>query len=515
MWMKRDASQAVSRSFGNDFLASIVVFLVALPLCLGIAIAAGLPPASGLITGIIGGIIVGSLAGCPLQVSGPAAGLITLVWEIVQRHGVEGLGLIVLLAGILQLTAGLCKIGHWFRAVSPAVIQGMLSGIGILILSSQFHVMVDDTPKGSSMQNLLSIPGAIVKGLVPMDGASHHLAAAIGVMTILLILIWNTAPKKIRIIPGALIAVVCAVIFSSVLGMPIKYVSLPDNLLNVIQLPDTSAWRLIQDWHIWLSALSVAFIASAETMLTVTAVDRLHHGPRSNYNRELASQGIGNMICGFLGVLPMTGVIVRSATNVQAGARTRFSTMMHGCWILVLVVLFPHILRLIPTASLAAILVYTGYKLVNIKAARQLYKTGWGEFAIYCVTVGGILMTNLLEGVVIGLVLSALKLLFHFSRLEVRTFRETDTRCVTLYIQGSATFMNLPRLASVLESLPPGQTVNIRLEHLTFIDHACLELLVSWESRYITTGGSLNVAWDELHSVFNRPESSMRTGALV
>src|SRR5262245_11656429 len=183
--------------FGKDLMASIVVFLVALPLCMGIAIASGAPPAAGIITGIIGGLVVGTLAGSPLQVSGPAAGLTVLVWQYVQSFGLEQLGLIVLIAGGIQMFAGLMKLGQWFRAISPAVIQGMLAGIGVLIIGSQTHVLVDDSPKGSGWTNLISIPEALWKGIMPMDGTSHHLAAYIGLLSIIIMAAWKLIPQKL------------------------------------------------------------------------------------------------------------------------------------------------------------------------------------------------------------------------------------------------------------------------------------------------------------------------------
>src|SRR5262249_46037241 len=191
--------------FAKDFLASIVVFLVALPLCMGIAIASGVPPAAGLATGIIGGLVVGSLAGCPLQVSGPAAGLTVIVWEIVQEHGIAVLGVIVLLAGLIQLAAGLLRLGQWFRAVSPAGVNGMLSGIGVLIVAGQFHVMLDDKPKGSGMSNLLSIPQALWDCLQQPEIGSTHVAGCVGLLTIVTLVIWDSGvPAKWKVIPAAL-----------------------------------------------------------------------------------------------------------------------------------------------------------------------------------------------------------------------------------------------------------------------------------------------------------------------
>src|SRR5512134_2771000 len=178
-------------TFTQDFLASTVVFLVALPLCMGIAIASGVPPAAGLITGMVGGIVVGFLAGAPLQVSGPAAGLTVLVWQMVNDHGIAALGAIVLVAGLAQLLAGAARLGQWFRAISPAVIHGMLAGIGVLIFASQFHVMVDDRPRGSGIANLLSIPEALMKAFAPSEGATHQVAAAIGLLTIVSLVLWT------------------------------------------------------------------------------------------------------------------------------------------------------------------------------------------------------------------------------------------------------------------------------------------------------------------------------------
>jgi len=343
----------------QDLLASVVVFLVALPLCMGIAIASGAPPVAGLITGIVGGIVVGSLSGCPLQVSGPAAGLAVLVFEIIQKQGLGKLAIVVLIAGLLQTAAGLLKAGQIFRAISPSVIFGMLAGIGVLIFGAQFHVMVDDAPRANGWKNLLSIPESIAKGIFPIDGKVHHLAAYVGIGTIIILILWNQfAPKKVKWIPGALIAVAAATALSSILSLPIRYVQISDNFLSGISFMNLSELPKLLTGDLLLLGVTVAFVASAETMLSAAAVDQMHDGPKANYDKELFSQGIGNTLCGLLGSLPMTGVIVRSATNVAAGARTRASTMMHGLWLLSMVAAAPFVLRAVPTASLAAVLVY-------------------------------------------------------------------------------------------------------------------------------------------------------------
>jgi MFS superfamily sulfate permease-like transporter len=495
---KSPAKTGLSETFFKDFMASIVVFLVALPLCMGIAIASGVPPALGLITGIVGGLVVGVLAGSPLQVSGPAAGLTVLVWEMVNQHGIGMLGTIVLLAGVIQLVMGLLRTGQWFRAISPAVIQGMLAGIGVLIIGSQIHVMVDDGPKGSGLKNLLSIPEAIWKGLVPLDSSSHHLAAFIGVVTMIVMFGWSYVPKKVKIIPAPLVAVVVVTIIAAILQMPIKYVQIPDSLFSVTTFPTIDSLSRLLDPAVIGSALALCFIASAETLLCATAVDRMHQGPRTQYNRELFAQGIGNSICGLLGALPMTGVIVRSSANVEAGGRTRLSAFLHGTWILGLVVLAPFVLKLIPTTALAAVLVYTGLKLVSPKAVRELKPYGKLEVAIYFATIIGIVATNLLVGVMIGFGLALLKLLYTFAHLEVRMHTEEATNTTTVKLSGSATFVKLPQLAAALESLPAGANVKLDVTNLRYIDHACLDLIANWRKQHVARDGQVELPWDDL-----------------
>ncbi|MEI9901375.1 MAG: SulP family inorganic anion transporter [Hyphomicrobium sp.] len=365
-----------SATFGRDFLASIVVFLVALPLCMGISLASGMPPTAGIITGIIGGIIVGAISGAPLQVSGPAAGLSVLVWQLVDQFGLEMIGVIVLFAGLIQLIAGLCKLGQWFRAVSPAVINGMLAGIGVLILASQFHVMLDYKPIGSGIQNLVGIPASLLNAF--RDGGPHLQALGIGVLTIGTIFAWNgLAPKSWRLFPAPLVGAIVGVVAAAVLGLgDIKYVNVPDNIWAQTIFPTPEKLMRITEWPVLIGAISIAFIASAETLLCATAVDQMHKGPRTKYDRELAAQGVGNTICGFLGVLPMTGVIVRSGANVEAGGETRMSAILHGVWLLLFVSALPFTLKYIPLSALAAILVFTGYKLAYPKIVPTLLKYG-------------------------------------------------------------------------------------------------------------------------------------------
>lgn len=632
------AAENRTSTLGRDLTASIVVFLVALPLCMGIAIASGAPVAAGLITGVIGGLVVAPLAGCPLQVSGPAAGLTVIIYEAIERFGPEMLGVVVLLAGIIQGAAALLKLGGWFRAVSPAVINGMLAGIGVLIFASQFHVMVDDKPKDSGLANLTTIPQAVAKAiaypkmeskevrqgearllvavgelhrrqvslletvaeraphheiaiweehpseaphieladlaeeqqsiardatsareqlhgfashiddqrqlaamrqrfeeldvalaaasdaLVEEDPAAavhtqeaangaflallasqknHYLAAQLGMLTIAVIVLWQAfASKRFKLLPAPLLAVITATIAAAVLSLPVLFVEIPDNLLADVHyfhptvLQDAPWAALLQ------TGLLIAAVASAETLLCATAVDQLHQGERTKYDRELFAQGIGNLTCGLLGALPMTGVIVRSSANVNAGGATRWSAFLHGAWLLLFVVFLAGFLRMVPTSALAAILVYTGFKLVNVKAIKELVRFGWSEVAIYAVTVATIVASDLLTGVLVGIGLAATKLFVIFSRLKTEFELSPDDAHAVLKLKGAATFVRLPLLASELERTPRGAELRVDFERLTLIDHACLNLLTSWAKQHRATGGSVIIDWESLRGRF-------------
>ncbi|MFQ5731667.1 MAG: SulP family inorganic anion transporter [Planctomycetaceae bacterium] len=509
--------QTLHQKLMQDALASVVVFLVALPLCMGIAIASGVPidkaAPLGLMTGIVGGLIVGSLSGCRLQVTGPAAGLAVIVAQLIQQHGFQTLGVIVFWAGAIQLLAGVFRLGQVFRAVAPAVIQGMLAGIGVLIFASQFHVMVDDSPPGTGRDfggviNLVTIPQAIWKGVVPQDGTAHHWAALIGVITIGALLLWGLfSPKKLKLVPAPLIGVLVAMGVAAALNPPIQFINLPDNMLDVVRWPllPWPEFGQIMSGPIIIAALAMAFVASAESLLTATACDRMQQRtPRTNYDREMGAQGVGNIVCGMLGFLPLTGVIVRTAANVQAGAWTRASTVLHGVWLVIFVMLFPHVLQLIPISALAAVLVFTGVKLMNPQAVRELQKFGKGEVAIYAATLGTVVVVDLLTGIVVGIGLALAKLLYRFShlRIEIEESPENNGRTL-LRMNGSATFIRVPRLAAALEQVHPSTELHVDFEHLNYIDHACLDLLINWEKQHEATGGTLVIDWKSLHAKFH------------
>jgi len=498
--VRKDEAPGTGSTLGADALASVVVFLVALPLCMGISIASGMPPTAGIITGIIGGLFVGLIAGSPLQVSGPAAGLSVLVYDLVQAHGPVILGLMVILAGIAQLIAGSLKLGQWFRAVSPAVVYGMLAGIGVLIFVQQFHVMFDGNVLGSGITRLINIPNTISTAIAAKD--EHLWAGLTGLFTIGVIVGWEKlAPARVKLLPAPLVGVAAAMVLAAVLHLDaIKHIEVPQNIWATVKLPDGALLSHLTDPAILIGAVSIALIASAETLLCATAVDQLHSGPRTNYNQELMAQGVGNTICGLLGALPMTGVIIRSSANIQAGGKTRVSAMLHGAWLLLFVSSLPWTLKLIPVSALAGLLVYTGYKLAYPKIVPTLMKFSWVEVLIYFATIAMIVATDLLKGVALGLVLSILKLVYDFSHLGIRRADSADGKSVELHLRGAATLIRLPELAAALEKLDAGANVHVFIDELDYIDHACIDLLTNWDKQHQATGGHLTLDWPGLNA---------------
>lgn len=477
--MSRSPRRAV---LAADVLASLVVFLVALPLCLGIALASGVPPALGLVTGIVGGLLVGAVQGTPFSVSGPAAGLTVIVVELVRAHGLRFLSTVVLAAGALQILAGVLRLGRWFRAVPPAVVHGMLAGIGVLIAAGQGHVLLGDPARSDGLANLVTLPAALLQALDPSGSPARAANALIGGLTVAVLVGWpRLAPGRLRAVPAPLAAVAVSTAVANIVGMTVARIDVPGRLLSTLSLPGAATMEDLGTAALWVAAVELALVASAETMLCASAVDRMHRGPRTPYNRELVAQGVGNTVCGLLGALPMTAVIVRSSANVRAGARSRAATMLHGAWLLGLATLAPQLLRLVPVASLAAVLVGVGSRLVDRVALAELRRAGRAEVAIYVVTLAGVVTTDLLKGVLAGLAVAAVVLLHRLSHLRIDVEHDADGPRSVLHLHGSATFLRLPKLADALDGVPPEREVHIRLDGLTHIDHAALELMVGWE----------------------------------
>ena len=481
-----------------DFLASMVVFLVALPLCIGIAVACGVPAEAGLVTGIIGGILVGTATGAPLLVSGPAASLIVLVVDLIRTHGIEALGPVVVLAGLWQVLAGLFRVGKWFRAVAPAVILGMLIGIGVLIFTSQLHVCLDVDPAGSFLDNVLALPaslsGDIIKPLL------------ISVATIALIAFWpKLRPKKLNLVPGQLVALILVTPAAIFLAPDVRFLEMSPNFFGGLTPPKLGDYGLLADGKLIITSLVFAFVASAATLLTANAIDQKQNYHKTNYDKEMFAQGMGNALTGAVGGLPMTGVIVRSSVNVEAGGRTRWSTILHGIWILIFVAVAPQMLEMLPRASLGAILVYTGYRLVDFREMQALYIQGRAELAICLITLFGVVFIDLFTGIIAGLAAAIFKIVYTFARLEIEGERSPGGKKYNLHLEGSATFLQVPRLATALDAVPDDCELHVHIDRLDHIDHACLQLLSTWsESRESAGRAGMVVEWDELTNRYRK-----------
>ncbi|MFF0744090.1 SulP family inorganic anion transporter [Streptomyces sp. NPDC004111] len=483
----------LSRLSRSDVVASLVVFLVALPLCVGVAVASGVPAELGLITGIVGGLVVGVLPGSSLQVSGPAAGLTVLVYEAVQRYGVGSLGVLVAGAGLVQLLLGGLGLGRWFRAISVAVVQGMLAGIGLVLIAGQVYAMADAEAPAGGVAKVAGLGGLVT-------GVPSTAALVVGVGTVLVLVVWPKWRWAARFVPAPLVAVALAAGATVLLDLRVRRVEV-QGLLDAVRLPQGQDFVRLAEVGVVGTVLAFALIASAESLFGAAAVDRLHDGPRTDYDKELVAQGVGNTVCGVLGALPLTAVIVRSAANVQAGARTKASRVLHGVWLLVFAAALPAALTVIPVAALAGVLVHAGAKLVPVRALGALWREHRGECVVLVVTAVAIVVTNLFEGVLLGLVLAVGKTAWEVSHVQVEVVEEgivgvgsggggsggavSGGEGVVLRVRvvGNATFLRLPKLLDALEALPEGRAVELDLSGLRHVDHACAGALEGWAER--------------------------------
>ncbi len=459
-----------------DLSASVVVFLVAVPLSLGIALASGAPIMAGLIAAVVGGVVAGLVGGSPLQVSGPAAGLAVVVAELVGRFGWGVTCAITVGAGLLQVLFGATRLGRFAQAVPPAVVHGMLAGIGITIAVAQLHVVLGGTAQAGVLANVVELPAQL---------AAHVTgAAAIGLLTIAIVVAWPMLGLP-RAIPAALVAVVTATLLAGFFP-DVARVDLPGGLLEAIALPvlPDGDWAAISG-----AVLTVALIASIESLLSAVAVDRMQTRVRTAVDRELIGQGAANTVSGLLGGLPVTGVIVRSSANVAAGARTRAATVLHGVWVAVFAILLVAMIELIPLAALAGLLVVVGAKLVrphDVRTARE-----HGELAVYLVTIAGVLLVNLLAGVGMGLAVAGLLMLHRAVRSRVH-LEVPDDGPRRVAIGGTLSFLSVPLLARVLAQVPAGAPVHVDLV-VDYLDHAAFDHLDAWVRRHRATGAWVRV----------------------
>ncbi|WP_433224343.1 SulP family inorganic anion transporter [Microtetraspora malaysiensis] len=463
----------------QDVPASLVVFLVAVPLSLGISVASGAPIAAGLVAAVVGGIVAGAMGGSVIQVSGPAAGLSLVVADLVQTYGWRATCMITLLAGLLQLLLGLVKVARAALAVSPAVVHGMLAGVGVAIALSQLHIVLGGQPQKSAVENLLELPSQVVN--------NHGHAVLVGVITIAVLLVWNRLPR-LRTVPAPLAALLIGAAPAAALGWDVTRVDLTGGFSSLEGPVFPSG-----DWHaIMSSVLLVALLAAVESLLTCVASDRMHSGPRADLDRELTAQGAANLISGALGGLPVSGVVVRTTANARAGARSRWSTVLHGMWVLIFTLAFGWAITLIPMEALAALLLFIGIQMVNVGHVRNL--RGHGEMPVYFVTMGGVVLVGLAEGVLVGLGLAALLSLRRLTWLSVQVRPDGDRW--RLVVTGSLTFLGVPRLTEALRAIPAGAAVELDL-HVDFMDNAAFEALHHWRLEHERAGGTIDI--DELH----------------
>jgi MFS superfamily sulfate permease-like transporter len=461
-----------------DLPSSLVVFLVALPLSLGIAIASNAPVLAGLIAAVVGGIIAGAIGGSPLQVSGPAAGLTVVVADLVSDFGWAVTCLVTAAAGVLQVLLGLSRVARAALAISPVVVHAMLAGIGITIALQQAHVLLGGKSKSSAWHNVIELPGQVI--------GAHRPGAILGVLVIAIMIGWRWVPAKVRRIPGPLVAIVAVTVISVVFPFNVRRIELDGSPLDALQLPEIphGNWGAIA-----IGVITVALIASVESLLSAVSVDRMHHGPRTDFNRELIGQGAANIVSGTIGGLPITGVIVRSSTNVTAGAKSRASAIMHGVWILLFTVPFAELVEEIPTAALAGLLIVIGIQL--LQPAHIETATKHGDLAVYVVTAVCVVFLNLLHGVLIGLALAIALTGWRVIRVRVEAKHASDEWRVT--VEGAAcTFLALPRLTRVLASVPAAQKVTITMS-VNYLDHAAHQTITDWQQQYAATGGEVRI----------------------
>lgn len=477
-----------------DLPAGIVVFLVAVPLCLGIALASGAPFFSGMIAGIIGGIVVGFFSNSQLSVSGPAAGLAAVVLASINQLGAfETFLLAVVIAGVFQLILGILKAGAIANYFPSSVIKGMLTAIGIIIILKQIPHAFGYDKNAEGDLSFIQIDGEnTFSGLINSLSRIDLGASLICLVSLLILILWERPffKKKLRLIPGGLVAVIVAVVLNELFliygsGLSINnghLVKVPvansfDEFLGFFTFPDFSQWNNPQ---VYVIALTLAAVASIETLLCIEAVDRLDPQKRTtSTRRELLAQGTGNMFSGLVGGLPITSVIVRSSANVNANAKSKRSTIIHGFLILVCVSLIPHILNKIPLSSLAAILLVTGYKLCKPSLFKTMVGHGKYQWVPFVATVIAIVFTDLLTGVGIGLGVSILALLYGNYKNSYFFHREKHQagEAILIHLSEEVSFLNKASIKLTLEHLPENSTVIIDAFDSQYIDHDVLELI--------------------------------------
>lgn len=494
----------------HDLPAGIAVFLVALPLCLGIALASKAPLYAGLVSGIVGGIVVSVVSGSALGVSGPAAGLSTLVagYLAATSNNFQVFLLSVIVAGVFQLALGIFRLGAIAYYFPSAVIKGMLAAIGIILISNQIPLALGYGEADFWTDGIFQIFSKKYFQSYITNGAIIIFLVSLAV----LLLYSKFFKKRSNLIPASLVAVLVGVglylIFLNIDGwidlQPSQLVNIPKNVFANVTFPDYTA--LLTEPQVWRQGIIIGGLASLETLLCVEAIDKMDPQHRTTpLNRELIAQGIGNIVCGILGALPITAVVVRGAANVNAGARTKLSAFTHGILLLIAVLVFPLALNNIPLAALAAILVVTGYNLTKVQLYRNMWQLGLYQFIPFVATIGVILITDLLTGVIIGFGISIYFIIQNNFTVDYDVKKRIEDGQSVYYIKLNTTvsFFNKVNLRRVLERIPRGGTVVIDGNDSQFIDYDIKELLSEFENITRTRGITLQLKGVERVKVEN------------
>jgi len=489
-------------TIGRDLVAGVVVFLVALPLCLGIALASGAPLFSGIVAGIVGGLVVGVFSGSHTSVSGPAAGLTAIVaTQIAQLQSFEAFLLAVVIGGVIQIVLGLSRAGFIAAFVPSSVIKGLLTAIGVILIIKQ-------TPYVLGLVKVAD-PDTVLKQLTPahpsiftdlsslFSGELSISALIIGITSMVILVAWDKIPKlKKSVVPAPLIVVVLAIaaklLFRQIGGEwrlgQVWLVRVPiaeeySDLVKLLTFPDFSQWL---NPAIYIAGITIAIVASLETLLNLEAVDNLDPKRRSSpANRELLAQGIGNLTAGLIGGLPVTSVIVRGSVNITAGGQTKLSAILHGAFLAAAVIFFPNVLNLIPLSCLAAILMVTGFKLASPKLVKQIWSEGRFQFLPYAITVLAIVTTDLLIGIIIGLLVGLAFILYSNFKRPVKLIIEKHLGGELYHLQlaNQVSFLNRAAIDKTLNSIPQGAHLLIDARNTDYMDPDILSLIKDYSSK--------------------------------
>lgn len=525
-----DGLAGLKQNWKTDIMSGFLIFLIALPLCLGIALASGVPPLAGIIAAVVGGLVVSLTSGSYVTINGPAAGLIVVILGAVESLGgadkMAGYKLTlaaIVVAGIFQVILGLTKAGKLSSFFPSSAVHGLLASIGIIIIAKQsYFVLGEAPPKGNALQQLAAFPSSIT--------GSNPEIALIGLLTLALLIVFPLVPR-LKSLPAPLFGVILGMILGDYFDLghehvylafvnheyhvgPNFLVTLPGSFLDGLVHPD---WSRIGETVFWKAVATITIIASLETLLSAAAVDKLDPVQRkSDLNRDLAAVGLGTAVSGMLGGLPMIAEIVRSSANVNAGAKTRWANFFHGLFMLSFVCLAPGLIHHIPLASLAAILCYTGFRLASPKEFKKTYQLGGDQFAVFVTTVIVTLATDLLIGIASGVAVEFLLHLLSGKASAGQLFRcdadvTVEATQATVNLRGPVAFTNLLQLKQKLDAIPNGLDVKVDLDATTLVDHSAMEVLQHFRHDYHRTGGQVELVGLESHKPKSEHPLAART----